>query len=248
MLVRLHRRAAAWLAIGVIACAPEADETAETRVSDTGSTGVVCGEPQVGVDPFAGAPSCEVLFALPESPPAVTVTIVNGTDRGIIISNRTIGCHQPTRYFDVTGQIGSHQVVAPTSYCPSDWNACATRDPAYEACKLCLTIGWPIYIAPGGHYVQTWEAWVFTDVTLPAQCVGGDEDIPCAAATPIVAGSYTVFASAAHPEPFTCTCEVDAQGSCPLEEERDCGWKDQVLMATAQYDGVCGAVELVFSD
>lgn len=234
------RLAAAWLLTSGAAC----ESSTPTAGDDPGDA--MCGPTKVGIDPFASYLGCAPLLAPVSAPPTVLARLVNHTDHDIVVANRTVGCHQPARHFELTGTLGGRAVVAPTDYCPCSWNACAARSPEWEGYKLCLTLHHPVLIVPGGTFEETWDAWVFAETTLPAACIDGDDDIQCNAATSMASGTFTAIAHAALVDTPECTCEVDEMGSCLVDSEK-CQAPTS-LTASAAYDGTCGSLEIVFTN
>lgn len=90
-----------------------------------------------------------------------------------------------------------------------------------DACGCPAGCGPPdvLQLEPGGTFFGTWTGRVWTDVTLPAECLppGGCEPV-CAAATQAPAGTYKAFSRAhdAVVDCDTCTCVPDPDGSCIL--------------------------------
>jgi hypothetical protein len=232
--------------LAMLACAPANDAADDESGSTSGSTSG-CG-PVEDIDPFASEPSCETLFlADVEGERIVQVRIVNATDRGIALVNRTSGCNQPARRFDVTGTAGGRELTALGAYCPTQWDACATYSDAFSGCQSCETLHHHVYIEPGGFFDEPWDAWVIGDVEMPGTCVGEEVDISCAAATVLPSGSFTLTARAAQVDngDLGCECAPDASGSCYAEPTCTI---DPSLMAVTAYDGVCDALEITFTD
>ena len=233
------------LAVVLVACSPSASEDDSESTGDGSGTACVP-EPQGGVDPFGDAPTCEALLERADGARVVDVRIVNATNRGIGLVNRTSGCNQPARRFDVTGTAGGRELHAVEEYCPTDWHGCTTQSDDFQACQSCNTLHHHVYIEPGGWFDEPWDAWVIGDVVLPGPCVGEDADIACAAATVIPAGSFTITAHAAPVDngDIGCECEPDANGSCYAEP--DCALSPS-LTAVTTYDGICDALEITFT-
>lgn len=234
------RLAAAWLLTSGAACG------SSTPTADDDPDDAMCGPTKAGIDPFASSPGCASVFAPASASPTVLVRLVNHTDHDIVVANRTGGCHQPARHFELTGTLGGRAVAAPTNYCPTGWNACATRSPGWDGCRLCETLHGPALVAPGGTFEETWDAWVFAETTLPAPCIDGDADIQCNAATSMAAGTFTAIAHAALVDTPECTCEVDEMGSC-LVDFGECQAPTS-LTASAAYNGTCRTLEIVFTN
>lgn len=206
-------------------------------------------KPQEGVDPFARDPACDAYFGTQEGfvPPEVLVRLVNRTAETIAVVNRTFGCNQPARHFDVLGTMGDRPVQAVNDHCASDWEACALWSPeGSPACLLCATPHPPVILAPGGWYEEPWDAWVISEVTLPATCSATENEESCFAPLSVAAGTYELRAAATPVAscPSSCECELDANGSCQPST-----WDDSLepsSTATATWDGTCASVEIVF--
>jgi hypothetical protein len=205
--------------------------------------------PEDGEDPFATARACGAYDGTDvDHIPQVEVRILNRRDEPILVVNRTGGCGQPSRYFVADGSMGGRDVEAATSFCPVSLNFCGDWTGESRACHLCATLHPPTRIEPGGASAQTWNAWVFGEVILPAECNElRDTDEICDAPMPVRAGRFELRATAASVAECQgdCTCESDERGSCQLAGD---GYEitDTPLVATATFDGKCESVDIVF--
>ena len=199
-----------------------------------------------GVDPFAGELSCSTYLDVEWDSPQIQTRIVNDTDQPIVVTNWTIGCGQPSRRFDFVGTMGGRAMAAGASVCADNWDACASYAEGADGCLLCGTLYPDIYIAPGGWFSEPWDAWLKGAVVMPGVCVDHADDLPCFAAVPLAAGTFTATAHAmlVDLEDSACRCQPDEFGSCAIEG--GCNFVE-TSTASAVHDGVCETLEIVFA-
>jgi hypothetical protein len=253
------RRLAGWMVVsGVLTagCGPGSSEafgdSESAQDSDTPSTTdaeIACvPSPVAGDDPIDEAVGCAA-FDLPEEieTPTVTVRIVNATDAAILVLNRTAGCGQPARHFDVVGTIGGRPARAPTGYCPSEYGSCQTWLGAETACNLCGTIHAPFVIAPGESIEESWHAWMLLETEVSAACnVVGEDNEACMHEVALSPGTYTISTEAIRlSECPECWCDELA---VECSSWTAAGRVPPSLFAEAVYDGECGIVELMIAE
>lgn len=249
-------RTTSWFA-GVVACLSlacavgpgAADEGAENDDTETGGGQGVCDDvDSPRVPPLADPDTCDS-YSIPDAPgwgPG-EIVIVNQTDEAIILLDQSSGCHQPARWFSLVGEHQGRALELPLLGCASEWPACQLYMEASVGCLECATIYLPIYIEPGGRWRTTWDPWVTIDVTLPAACSSSGASEACSVPIAPPPGDYQAQAVAAFASECVtsdCTCEVDEEGSCPLDDLADVG---PSLTADAVWSAGCGPVELVFA-
>lgn len=251
-----------WIALIVlaVACGPSTPREAGADGDDEGDAlgGGTTGEgspvgspvscevsPVVGDDPISEEEGCAA-FEPPseDSLPLVRVRIVNAIDEPIFIPNRTYGCNQPGRNFDVEGAAGERMLRAPNGYCPSDYDSCRLWREDWQGCNTCARIYHAIRLEPGEAFEQEWAAWMIADATIPQDCNTVDEGAhACGQEVAIVPGTYEISTQAIRESECApeCTC-WGYPGSC--------GWTNSMglaltLSASTPYDGECRDVELV---
>lgn len=178
--------------------------------------------------------------------PAVTVRFVNRTNEPLLIRNRTSGCKQPARHFDVDGLAGGRWIHAPMEYCPDDWPRCQGVLAGVVGCHLCDSFHKSILIAPGGFHEEQWDENVVADAVLDLRCSPDGRPHACAVPMAAPAGVYAVRANSIRAatcewEPV-CEEEPDPTGSCLIRDPYEsCA---QGPTAVAEWDGTCPLVVL----
>jgi hypothetical protein len=240
-------------AVLLVACGSEPADTDASSTSDptadtadiptTGEpfTPATCDAPGSNIDPFPDPATCED-FPGSIGVAELEIGIVNLRGEPVFVQGNTAAIE---RRVLLAGELGGRAVSAPF-VCDDDPPPC--EDVIADDLDGCPLIGFipaVLRLEPGARHTLHWTPYIKFPVLLPAACQAAPaSDQTCTTGRPPPPGAYTLSIRYAETCAGSCTCEIEADGSCDLEAELDTTFSELIAVET-RYDGVCTVVDIV---